>query len=81
MKFLFWILLLAVLAFVLGFKRARPRPSQREAPPAPAPSAGPEAMLRCAECGTHLPASEALPGRGGQFCCAEHRARFEARQG
>lgn len=81
MKFLFWILLLAVLAFVLGFKRARPRPPQREAAPTPAAPVEPEAMLRCAECGTHLPASEALPGRGGQFCCVAHRTRFEARQG
>jgi uncharacterized protein len=38
-------------------------------------------MVACAECGTHLPQGEALPGRGGHFCCAEHRARHEARQG
>jgi uncharacterized protein len=38
-------------------------------------------MLRCAECGMHLPADEALPGKGGVFCGAAHRASFEARQG
>lgn len=36
-------------------------------------------MVRCAECGTHLPESEALPGRGGHFCGAAHRAAHEAR--
>jgi len=86
MKLLFWVLVLALFFFVLGFKRGRPdRPAAPSAPrPAPPPQAAeppPEAMVRCAECGMHLPASEALPGRGGQFCTPEHRSRFEARQG
>ena len=34
-------------------------------------------MLTCAHCGTHLPRDEALPGRGGVFCDAAHRAAFE----
>jgi uncharacterized protein len=38
-------------------------------------------MVRCDECGMHLPADEALPGKGGVFCSGEHRTRFEARQG
>jgi uncharacterized protein len=86
-KILFWVVLLAVVAFVLGFKRGRPpeRPSpRRDAPPAPpAPTAASdlEPMVSCAECGTHLPASEALPGRGGVFCSAEHRSAHEARLG
>lgn len=84
MKFLIWVLLLALVAFLLGVKRARPR--RAEPPPAapPPPSHrndGLEAMVSCAECGTHLPASEALPGRGGQFCSAAHRAAHEARLG
>lgn len=84
MKFLIWVLLLALVAFLLGVKRARPR---RAEPPPAAPSPpshrneGLEAMVSCAECGTHLPASEALPGRGGQFCSAAHRAAHEARLG
>lgn len=83
-KFLFWIVLLAVVAFVLGFKRGRPAPREDRRPaspppPAPAPAPLPEAMLACAECGTHLPASEALPGRGGHFCSAAHRGAHEAR--
>ncbi|WP_067065619.1 PP0621 family protein [Roseateles chitosanitabidus] len=80
-KLLFWIVLLAVVAFMLGFKRGRPEAPtpRREAPPAPPAPAGPESMVRCAECGTHLPASEALPGRGGAFCSTEHRSAHEAR--
>jgi len=70
--------LLAGLFFVLGVRRGRPaEPQARKAQP-PAP---PKTMLRCAECGMHLPADEALPGKGGVFCSAAHRASFEARQG
>ncbi|UXH77743.1 PP0621 family protein [Roseateles amylovorans] len=80
MKLLFWVLVLAVFFFLLGFKRARPkRPPAPQAPaPTPAPAL-PEDMVSCAECGMHLPASEALPGRGGQFCSAAHRTSHEAR--
>lgn len=83
-KLLFWIVLLAVVAFMFGFKRGRPVERDRAAAPPPAPPAAPperalEDMVSCAECGTHLPASEALPGRGGQFCSAAHRGAHEAR--
>ncbi|SEK60474.1 uncharacterized protein SAMN05216359_102361 [Roseateles sp. YR242] len=90
MKLLFWVLVLALFFFVLGFKRGRPdRPSASPASPArpagPPPATPvepePEAMVRCTACGMHFPASDALPGRGGQFCSAEHRASFEARLG
>lgn len=81
-KLLFWIILLAVVAFMFGFKRGRPVERERAAappPPAAPPERALEDMVSCAECGTHLPASEALPGRGGQFCSAAHRGAHEAR--
>lgn len=80
MKYLLLLLILGGLFFVLGARRARPRePQGREAaPPGPAQ---PQSMVRCAECGMHLPADEALPGKGGTFCSGAHRASFEARQG
>lgn len=82
MKYLLLILLLAALFFILGFKRARPRePEARHRPQPPEAPAAPKAMLRCAECGMHLPADEALPGKGGVFCSSAHRTSFEARQG
>lgn len=78
MKFLLMLALLAVVFFMLGARRGRPSEHEARKPPPPAP---PQAMLRCAECGMHLPADEALPGKGGVFCGAAHRASFEARQG
>jgi len=79
MKLLLMLALLAVVFYMLGARRGRPdEPEASAKPPPPAP---PKEMLRCAECGMHMPADEALPGRGGVFCGAEHRNRFEARQG
>lgn len=78
MKYLLLLLLLGGLFFVLGAKRGRPREPESRTP---SPPAQPQAMLRCAECGMHLPADETLPGKGGVFCSAAHRASFEARQG
>jgi uncharacterized protein len=88
-KLLFWIVLLAVVAFMLGFKRGRPAPREdRGGAPSPSPSASStpppparelESMVSCVECGTHLPAGEAVPGRGGPFCSVAHRAAHEAR--
>lgn len=78
MKYLLMLGLLAVVFFMLGARRGRPAEPEARKPQAPVP---PQAMLRCAECGMHLPADEALPGKGGVFCGAAHRASFEARRG
>lgn len=75
------VLLLALVVGLLLWWWLR-RPSARRAAPeaAPPPKAqGPEAMVRCAECGVHVPAGQALPGRGGHFCGAPHRQLFEQR--
>ncbi|MBZ0106280.1 MAG: hypothetical protein K8H84_11715 [Sulfuricella denitrificans] len=32
-----------------------------------------EDMVRCAQCGVHLPRSEAILSGGEFFCCDEHR--------
>lgn len=73
------LLLVVVIGIVLWWKHQQ-RGRHGAAPPTPPPPAAePEAMLRCAECGLHLPASQTLPGRGGAFCSVEHRTRFEAR--
>lgn len=78
MKYLLLLVVLAVLFFMLSARRSRPSEPEARKPQPPAP---PQAMLRCAECGMHLPADEALPGKGGVFCSAAHRTSFEARQG
>jgi len=77
MKFI--VLLIAVLALVYLLRASvrrmqQPPPSQKPKADADAPTQ----MLSCAQCGLHLPAGEALPGRGGVFCGAAHRAAYEA---
>ena len=77
MKYLLLIILLALLFFVLGFKRARPAaPAEDKKRPA-----APQDMLSCAQCGLHLPRDEALPGLGGVFCSAAHRSQYESEHG
>jgi uncharacterized protein len=39
---------------------------------------GDESMVRCAECGVHLPRSESLVARGQFYCCADHQRRHDA---
>ena len=74
MKFLLLLLAVFVLLWMLrGSLRRRMPPPRADVPPADAP----QPMLRCAHCGLHLPRDESLPGRGGVFCDAAHRAAFE----
>lgn len=42
---------------------------EKEAPPAQIE----EDMVRCVQCGVHLPRSEAILSRGEFYCCDEHR--------
>jgi uncharacterized protein len=72
MKYLLLLVLLVVVFYKLTNRRDE-RPAERK----PAPPPPPQDMVRCARCGVHLPADEAFPGRGGQFCSAAHRAEFE----
>jgi uncharacterized protein len=80
MKFV--LLIVAVLALLWLLRRSIGGVS-RTPPPGSAPTGQSAArtappMLTCAHCGTHLPRELALPGRGGVFCDAAHRAAFEA---
>lgn len=34
-------------------------------------------MVRCADCGVHLPRAESLTVRGQFYCCTEHRQRHD----
>jgi len=77
-----YLLVLAVvwIAFLIWRARRRDEIAQRQQQQ---PKAGlprtrtpgePQAMLRCAHCGLHLPAVDALPGPDGQvYCCTAHR--------
>lgn len=88
MKYLLLLLVLMAIVFISGVRKGRAGAASRErrddagAPAASGRAPRPSPLIvACAECGTHLPEGEALPGRGGHFCSAEHRARHEARQG
>ena len=81
-----YLLVLAVLWVAIWLwrknRREEMRDAQREkaARPQrqPAAPATPKAMLRCAHCGLHLPASDALGGPGDAvYCSAAHREAAE----
>jgi uncharacterized protein len=76
LKYLLWALLI-YLAW-RWFSAAQARKSAQAGDAAvseePTSSAGAERMVKCAECGLHLPLSEALPGSGDRFFCSDaHR--------
>ena len=73
MRMLQIILLIAVIALL--WRKARGAALQ--APPPPAAPAQPQLMHVCAQCGVHLPASDAIAGRNGMYCCVAHRAHAE----
>lgn len=70
------VLLLIALAGVWLWQRGRRGGGARTAArPAGKNQALP--MARCARCGMHVPASEAVAGRQGSYCCAGHRREAE----
>nr|WP_255632078.1 PP0621 family protein [Rhodoferax sp. U2-2l] len=42
------------------------------------PAAQPQEMVRCSQCGVHLPAKDAITGPHGSYCCADHRHPSES---
>ena len=69
------LLLFLVLGFlawwILRPRKAAPPPgAARASRPA---GAAPEAMVDCAHCGLHFPASEAVRDGARVFCCSAHR--------
>lgn len=73
-------LLLLLAAVLLGVwlwrsGRGNAAPRERERPPPPPPE--PQDMVACALCGLHVPRGDAVSGRHGLYCCAEHQQRAE----
>lgn len=63
-----------------GRKEAGDRQDRQDRPAQPGSGAvepEPLKMLQCAQCGVHLPGAEAIAGRQGSYCSAEHRQRAE----
>jgi len=66
-KFIFLVLGLLLAYWILKSYR---RKIDRKEPP---PAGGEEDMVRCAQCGVHLPRSESLAADGKSFCGVEHQ--------
>ncbi len=69
MKYL--VLLLAVLAGIWWIRQQR-KPDQ-----APGKKSGPQTMVPCAHCGTHVPEDDAVRGSRGLYCSTAHRDSHE----
>lgn len=52
--------------------------SLRRTPPPLSKTPTTEDMLRCKQCGVHIPSSEAVQANGENFCCAAHRDAYRA---
>ena len=74
-RLLFWIGLIVLIGFAVRAKlRAAVRRSEERMPPRPSapPGAQIENMTRCAHCGLHFPASEAVSADGLDYCSPGH---------
>lgn len=75
-RLLFWIALIALIGFAVRAKlRAAARRHDERMPPrpsAPPPGTQIENMTRCAHCGLHFPASEAVHADGLDYCSPGH---------
>jgi uncharacterized protein len=70
-RLLLWLVLGFIAWWMLRPRKAAPPPAAARAP-GPA-GAAPEAMVDCAHCGLHFPASEAVRDGTRLFCCGAHR--------
>ena len=71
-----YLLLIAGVFLVYWIIRANLRRRRRvEGQTKPTDEA--EKMVRCAECGVHLPRGESLVVRGQFYCSAEHQRRHD----
>jgi uncharacterized protein len=72
-----YLLLVAGVLVVYWIVRSSLRRRRNnQSPQAP----GTEKMVRCAECGIHVPRGEGLFLRGNFYCCAEHQRRHDPDQ-
>jgi uncharacterized protein len=75
MKLLLWgVIIVAVVILLMRGKKTGGSQSGHDAAPEPGDRKRAEPMVQCAQCGVHLPASEALPSPNGlPFCSEAHR--------
>ena len=73
MKYLLLLLVVAIGIWMLTAKSRRARRDGGGGSGAGRKSAPPQAMLSCAHCGVHLPASDALAEGSRVYCSEAHR--------
>jgi uncharacterized protein len=66
--------LLAVVVVVYLLLRSYRRQAPKQDAPAPA-----EEMVRCAQCGVHLPKSESILAGGSFYCSEAHRREHSSK--
>ncbi len=68
MSRLLFLIAIAVVVFLLikSYKRGESRQGKPVV----------DDMVRCSQCGVHVPKSESVQSGGRYFCCAEHRDAF-----
>ena len=72
------LVLLVLLVFIgVLLWRNRP-PTKRSADKNTGqPNPAPLDMVRCTLCSVHVPAADAVQGKNGPYCCADHRQDAE----
>lgn len=80
MKYLLVLFVVLLAVWIWRNNRIEAGTRRETPPPAPRKPAMPVNMVACAHCQTHVPAHDALPGRGGVFCSTEHRRLHEEAQ-
>ena len=75
MKYLLVLFVVAVAIWLWRRNRREEMEQKAGARPAAPPTVGPpQSMVRCAHCGLHLPAADAIAGPQGSVYCSEaHR--------
>ncbi|MEY4979796.1 MAG: hypothetical protein RLZZ352_2066 [Pseudomonadota bacterium] len=77
MKYLLVLAVVWVAYSIWRKNHMRPPVPPKAAAPSQAKAGVPVVMVACLHCGTHLPEDEAVHGRGGPYCSAEHRQQHE----
>lgn len=77
MKYLLVLVVVMVAFYIWRNNRLEDHRSNTARKAPPAKGLAPSIMVACRQCGTHLPENEAVQGRQGVYCSAEHRHLLE----